>query len=36
MDVRDLIFTGCTTSICVGSTIRDAKFCGYRCLVLED
>jgi ureidoacrylate peracid hydrolase len=36
MDVRDLVFTGCTTSICVDSTIRDAMFRDYRCLVLED
>lgn len=36
MGVRDLIFTGCTTSICVDSTIRDAMFRDYRCLVLED
>jgi ureidoacrylate peracid hydrolase len=36
MNVRDLIFTGCTTSICVDSTIRDAMFRDYRCLVLED
>jgi ureidoacrylate peracid hydrolase len=36
MDVRDLIFTGCTTSICIDSTIRDAMFRDYRCLVLED
>ena len=36
MGVRDLIFTGCTTSICVDSTVRDAMFRDYRCLVLED
>jgi ureidoacrylate peracid hydrolase len=30
------VFTGCTTSICVDSTIRDAMFRDYRCLVLED
>ncbi len=34
--VRDLIVTGCTTSICVESTVRDAMFRDYRCLVLED
>jgi len=36
MGARDLVFTGCTTSICVDSTIRDAMFRDYRCLVLED
>ena len=36
MGVRDLVFTGCTTSICVDSTVRDAMFRDYRCLVLED
>jgi ureidoacrylate peracid hydrolase len=36
MDVRHLVFTGCTTSICVDSTVRDAMFRDYRCLVLED
>jgi ureidoacrylate peracid hydrolase len=34
--VRDLIVTGCTTSICVESTVRDAMFRDYRCVVLED
>lgn len=32
----DLIFVGCTTSVCVESTIRDAMFRDYRCLLLED
>ena len=36
LGVRDLVFTGCTTSICVDSTVRDAMFRDYRCLVLED
>jgi ureidoacrylate peracid hydrolase len=31
-----LIFTGCTTSVCVESTIRDAGFRDYRCVLLED
>jgi ureidoacrylate peracid hydrolase len=31
-----LIFTGCTTSVCVESTIRDAMFRDYTCLLLED
>src|SRR5688572_6158444 len=31
-----LIFTGCTTSICVESTVRDAMFRDYSSIVLED
>lgn len=31
-----LIVTGCTTSICVESTVRDAMYRDYRCVVLED
>lgn len=34
--IRSLVFTGCTTSICVESTLRDAFFRDYRCLLLED
>jgi ureidoacrylate peracid hydrolase len=34
--VRYLIVTGCTTSVCVESTVRDAMFRDYSCLVLED
>ena len=34
--IRTLIVTGCTTSICVESTIRDAMFLDYTCLLLED
>ena len=34
--VTHLVFTGCTTSVCVESTLRDAVFRGYRCLLLED
>jgi ureidoacrylate peracid hydrolase len=34
--IKHLIFTGCTTSVCVESTIRDAMFRDYRCLLLED
>jgi ureidoacrylate peracid hydrolase len=34
--IRNLIFTGCTTSVCVDSTIRDAMFRDYRCLLLDD
>ena len=31
LGTKDLIFTGCTTSVCVDSTIRDAMFRDYRC-----
>jgi len=34
--VKYLIFTGCTTSICVESTIRDAYFRDYSCVLLRD
>ena len=34
--INSLIFTGWTTSVCVESTVRDAMFRDYRCLVLED
>jgi len=34
--VRSLLVTGCTTSVCVESTIRDAMFRDYACLLLED
>ena len=34
--VTDLIFVGCTTSVCVESTLRDAMMLDYRCLLLED
>lgn len=33
--IRNLVFTGCTTSVCVESTIKDAMFRDYHCLVLE-
>jgi ureidoacrylate peracid hydrolase len=36
LGARFLIVTGCTTSICVESTVRDAMFRDYSCLVLED
>jgi ureidoacrylate peracid hydrolase len=36
LDVTHLIVTGCTTSICVESTVRDAMFRDYSCIVLED
>ena len=34
--IRQLVVTGCTTSICVESTIRDAMFRDYACILLED
>lgn len=34
--VQTLIFTGATTSVCVESTLRDAFYRDYRCLLLED
>jgi ureidoacrylate peracid hydrolase len=36
LGVKHLIVTGCTTSICVESTVRDAMFRDYRCILLED
>jgi ureidoacrylate peracid hydrolase len=36
LGARFLIVTGCTTSVCVESTIRDAMFRDYTCLLLED
>jgi ureidoacrylate peracid hydrolase len=36
LDVTRLLITGCTTSVCVESTVRDAMFRDYRCLVLAD
>lgn len=36
LDVRSLVVTGCTTSICVESTIRDAMFRDYSCVLLRD
>jgi ureidoacrylate peracid hydrolase len=34
--VKYLIVTGCTTSICVESTVRDAMFRDYLCVLLGD
>ena len=34
--IKNLIFAGWTTSVCVESTVRDAMFRDYSCLVLED
>jgi ureidoacrylate peracid hydrolase len=34
--VKYLIITGCTTSVCVESTVRDAMFRDYSCVLLAD
>jgi len=34
--IRTLIFTGATTSVCVESTLRDAFYRDYHCLLLSD
>ncbi len=34
--ITTLIFTGCTTSVCVESTLRDAFYRDYQCLLLTD
>ncbi len=36
LGAKNLIVTGCTTSVCVDSTIRDAMFRGYNCVLLSD
>jgi ureidoacrylate peracid hydrolase len=36
LGIKYLIFTGCTTSICVDSTVRDAMFRDYLCVLLAD
>ena len=36
LECRHLIITGCTTSICVDSTIRDAMFRDYQPILLAD
>ena len=36
LNVRYLVVTGCTTSVCVESTIRDAMFREYSCVPLAD
>ena len=35
-DIKNLVFVGWTTSVCVESTLRDAFFRDYRCVVLSD
>lgn len=34
--IKYLLIAGCTTSICVESTVRDAMFRDYQCVVAED
>ncbi len=36
MGIKYLIITGCTTGICVESTVRDAMFRDYLCVLLAD
>jgi ureidoacrylate peracid hydrolase len=36
LGIQYLLITGCTTSICVESTVRDAMFRDYSCVLLED
>jgi ureidoacrylate peracid hydrolase len=36
LEFQYLIFTGCTTSVCVESTLRDAMFRDYTCALLAD
>ena len=36
LDAKHLLVTGCTTSVCVESTVRDAMFRDYSCIVLAD
>jgi ureidoacrylate peracid hydrolase len=36
LGIQYLIIAGCTTSVCVESTVRDAMFRDYSCLLLED
>jgi ureidoacrylate peracid hydrolase len=36
LGIKCLIVTGCTTSVCVESTVRDAMFRDYQCVLLAD
>ncbi len=36
LGIKYLVFTGCTTSVCVESTMRDAMFRDYCCVLLAD
>jgi ureidoacrylate peracid hydrolase len=35
-NINQLLFAGCTTSVCIESTIRDAALLDYQCALLED
>ena len=36
LGIKHLIITGCTTSVCVEATVRDAMFRDYSCVLLDD
>lgn len=36
LGIKHLIITGCTTSVCVEATVRDAMFRDYLCVLLTD
>jgi ureidoacrylate peracid hydrolase len=36
LGIKHLIITGCTTSVCVEATVRDAMFRDYACVLLTD
>jgi ureidoacrylate peracid hydrolase len=36
MGKKHLLFTGCTTSVCVESTVRDARFRNYTSIIFND
>lgn len=36
LGIKQLVFTGATTSVCVESTLRDAMYRDYTCLLLSD
>jgi ureidoacrylate peracid hydrolase len=36
LGIKHLIITGCTTSVCVEATVRDAMFRDYGCVLLTD
>jgi ureidoacrylate peracid hydrolase len=36
LGIKHLVMTGCTTSVCVEATVRDAMFRDYSCVLLRD